>query len=587
MKKKPKITDTKRSASLTRFFPLILIALCLVTYANGLTGTFVWDDQVQLFRNTQIRTVDNIPRAFTTSLWSFMYSQDPTLDNRAFDRYYRPLQTVIYILVYQIGGLNPFLYHLTNVGLHAIATILLYFLCMELGFDAWIALMVSAIFAVHPVHTEAVTWIAGVGDLACGIFYVAALLGFVRYRKTSQSNWLWISCVCFLAALFSKEMAVTFPLVAFLILMADAERPSLTTAVLKLLPYAFVVAVYAIFRVIAVGISLPDSANQTTTTLLDLGTLVVWAFGAYFRYAIIPYPLYIYHLVPMQLMYRIASTVLYAALVAGIIGTFAILRHRLREPLVWIISFFVTLLPVMYFKGISGGSFFAERYLYIPTVALVIALGFLLARLQRTHAIAITCVIALIFSFITIQRNHDWHDEEQLFGRTLEFQPEAVNISTSMGEVFLRTGDNARAQKYFEASLQYVNDPRFPQTYYESYRIYHGLGLAAARQSRPEEAVMLLDKALKIYPQGDAAYTTLGGVLISQGWDIPRAMSALEKAIQLNPVNDLARDYLGVALVKQGQIEKGIQYFREALEINPGLESAKQHLDIALKAVKK
>src|SRR5215470_16855173 len=139
MKKKP---QSKHSASPNWLYPLLLILVCLITYANGLTGTFVWDDQVQLFRNTQIRTVDNIPKAFTTSLWSFMYSQDPTLDNRAFDRYYRPLQTVIYILVYQIGGLNPFLYHLTNVGLHAIATILLYFLCVELEFDAWIALMV-------------------------------------------------------------------------------------------------------------------------------------------------------------------------------------------------------------------------------------------------------------------------------------------------------------------------------------------------------------------------------------------------------------------------------------------------------------
>ena len=83
MKRKEKPAPPKR---LSAFLPhaLLLIALCVVTYANGLVGDFVWDDQVQLFRNTQIRSVDNIPRAFTTSLWSFMYSQDPSLDNRVF-----------------------------------------------------------------------------------------------------------------------------------------------------------------------------------------------------------------------------------------------------------------------------------------------------------------------------------------------------------------------------------------------------------------------------------------------------------------------------------------------------------------------
>jgi tetratricopeptide (TPR) repeat protein len=515
-----------------------------------------------------------------------MYSQDPTLDNRAFDRYYRPLQTVIYILVYQFAGLNPFAYHVTNLALHCVATVLVFFLCLELGLATPLAFAAAGLFAVHPIHTEAVTWIAGVGDLACGIFYIGALLAFLRYRTRRSANWMIISCACFLAALFSKEMAVTFPVVALLILIAGKERLKLPTAIVTLLPYGAVLGIYGIFRTIAVGFNLPES-TQTNNTIFDTATLVIWTMGGYLRYSVFPYPLYIYHLVPVQLGYRILSTSLYATLVAAAIGVLFLLRRRFPDPLLWLVTFFATLLPVMYFKGITGGAFFAERYLYIPSVAIVITLGFLLAHLPRTHALVIAGALGGIFSFVTIQRNRDWRDEEHLFGRTLQHQPEAVNISTSMGEVFLRTGDSARAQKYFEASLSHVDDPRFPQVSYESYRIYHGLGLAAARQGRAKEAVTFLQKASEIYPQGDAAYTTLGGVLISQGWDIPRAVSSLEKAIQLNPVNDLARDYLGVALVNQGKVEEGIRYFREALEINPELESAKQHLELAQRAVKK
>jgi tetratricopeptide (TPR) repeat protein len=207
----------------------------------------------------------------------------------------------------------------------------------------------------------------------------------------------------------------------------------------------------------------------------------------------------------------------------------------------------------------------------------------MLMRLKRQTAVAVTCAVVLIFSILTIRRNHDWLNEQNLYQRTLQYQPEAATIWTSLGEVYLRQNENALAEKHFMSALQYVDDPRFVRSSYESYRAYHGLGLAFARQANTTQAVPYLEKALEIYAQGDAAYTTLGGVLVSQGQDYPRAMALLEKAIQLNPVNDLARDYMGVAVMNQGQVDRAIQYFQEALNINPDLESAKQHLDIALR----
>src|SRR5262245_14848553 len=100
----------------------LLCALCGAVYVNVLHGDFIWDDHLQVARNSSIRSVDDIPRAFTSSLWSFMYTAEGREDNRVFDRYYRPLQTVIYILAYKIGGLSPFVYHVTNLTLHTAAT---------------------------------------------------------------------------------------------------------------------------------------------------------------------------------------------------------------------------------------------------------------------------------------------------------------------------------------------------------------------------------------------------------------------------------------------------------------------------------
>jgi tetratricopeptide (TPR) repeat protein len=587
MKRKEKQPPVQHSEPAALSHAFLLVVLCFAIYANGLSGDFVWDDQVQLYRNTKIRTLDNIPEAFTTSLWSFMYSQDPTADNRAFDQYYRPIQTVIYMLVYQLAGLSPFAYHLANLTLHCAATLLVYLLCLKLGLDSLVSLLAGALFAAHPVHTEAVTWIAGVGDLACGTFYLAALLAFLQYLDTRGQKWLWLSSICLLAALFSKEMAATFPLVAFLIAMArQRDWRHFKTAMLTVSPFVVVMGIYATLRIMAVGLNVPP-AMQVSLTAMDWVTLGIWILGGYLRYAIVPYPLYIYHLSPLYFGDRIFSTLAYAAIIAAIALFLVFFRRRFFNQLLWFAIFFISLLPVLYFKGISGGVFFAERYLYVPSVAMIVIAGFSLARLKRRHAILVTGAVAGIFSFLTIQRNRDWHDEESLYARTLQFQPQAANISTSLGEVYLRKGDNAGAQKYFELSLQHIADSRFIQSSYESYRIYHGLGLAAARQSKPAEAVAHLQKALEIYPQGDGAYTTLGGVFVSQGWNHADAMTLLEKAIKLNPVNDLARDYMGVALMNQGQVEPAIRYFREALEINPELESARQHLEVALRTLKK
>src|SRR5262249_43994344 len=128
-----------------------------------------------------------IPQAFARGIWSFM-SQTTTVD------YYRPLQTAIYTVAYQIGGLSPFVYHVINVLIHSAVTILVYLVCLQFARLIPYAFIVAALFAAHPVHTEAVSWIAGVGDLECGFFYFAALYTFLRGLKSpsGQQKWLWV-----------------------------------------------------------------------------------------------------------------------------------------------------------------------------------------------------------------------------------------------------------------------------------------------------------------------------------------------------------------------------------------------------------
>src|SRR5206468_4142721 len=123
-------------------FALLLVVLCVSVYGNVLSGEFIWDDQFQVVRNASIHTVD-IRAAFTSSLWSFMYSRGGGEENRVFDQYYRPMQTVTYALAYRFGGLSPFVYHVVNLVLHSAATLLIYLLSLELGLVPAIAFMAA------------------------------------------------------------------------------------------------------------------------------------------------------------------------------------------------------------------------------------------------------------------------------------------------------------------------------------------------------------------------------------------------------------------------------------------------------------
>src|SRR5207247_1268173 len=148
---------------------------------------------------------------------------------------------------------------------------------LELGLPSAVSLMAGAIFAVHPVHTEAVSWIAGVGDLSCAIFYSSGLVAFLRYLRDRKVKWLWAASICFLGGLFSKETAVTFPLVCFLLIykIPKKQRPNFKATALMLAPFIPVIGVYAAFRIAAVGWTAPTAVHDAAS-IFDWTTLGIW-----------------------------------------------------------------------------------------------------------------------------------------------------------------------------------------------------------------------------------------------------------------------------------------------------------------------
>jgi tetratricopeptide (TPR) repeat protein len=561
---------------------IVLAALCFAAYANSLGGDFVWDDQFQVVRNETIRSFANLPQAFTDSLWSFMYSQGGT-GNEVFKRYYRPIHTLLYMVAYAIGGLSPSAFHFMNVTLHAGATMLAYVLCIQLGLESLTALFAAGLFATHPVHTESVSWIAGVGDIACAVFYFGGLCAFLAHVKGRKTKYLWLAAMCFFGALLSKEAGVTFPIAAGLLYLAvTREKARLKDAASLALPFVIVAGIYAALRVNAVGLSIPG-VIQSQATLWDWATLAIWVVGRYLQYAIVPYPLSAQHVVALHFSDRVISTIVFGLVVAAAATGLWIVRRKLPQGWIWAGVFTAALLPVLYFQG--SGILFAERYLYIPSLGIAVLIAVILRRIhERAGTIALVSMLAVFFIW-TVVRNKDWQNDATLYARTLQTEPGSVKFWNNLGLIYLERNENQRAKEHFEQAAQHAGDQRFMQDRYEQYRISLGLGIIASREARFEDAKTLLNKALQFEPQGDGAYATLAGISINER-DFPKAIALMNKALEINPKSELNRDYLGVALLNQGEYQQAIASFREALRINPEYQPAKQHLDFALQNLK-
>jgi protein O-mannosyl-transferase len=553
---------------------VLLAALSFAIYANALRGEFVYDDSVQIVRNENVRSLENLPRAFTTPLWSFADTNN-TWNNR----YYRPMQTVIFAVVYKFAGLSPFAYHLVSLLLHIACSILVYLLCIELGWAVTASLLASSLFAVHPVHTEAVSWIAGVTEVACAFFYFAALLALLRSLRSKKSVWVAVGMLCFLIALCSKEMAVTFPVVALIVLRMRWTELQLNPrkAAVALIPYVLVLGAYGLARIAIVGANLPATFAEHAG-LWDWLTLGVWMFGRYLRYAFFPYPLTALPMTPLYFQDRVVSTLVYALLLTATIGLLAFSRRVNRDGLFWILMFSVMLAPVFYFKGITGGFIFAERYLYIPTFPAVALAALFILRLPPRASVVLTLAVIAACSAAVVVRNPDWRNDEVFFRRSAEANPANVYAWMGLGGVTMNQGNYSLAQNAFEMAERQLNDSRFIQLPDTPYRVQLGFGTLAARRNMSEEAKVRLRKAIELNPSGSNAYTILAGVLMNLDRNNAAAIPFLEKAIALDPVDDQARDSMGVALYNIGQFGEAAEYFREALRINPQSELAQQHL---------
>ena len=224
----PRSSLKKTRNSADALWYVLLCVAAVAPYLNTLWNGFVYDDIYQVLGNPYIRSFRYLKQILTTSVWSFRYAAQGTTN------YYRPLMSLDYLVLYQIYGPLAYGFHLANLLTHAAVVLLLFAVTKRLTGSKPLSFIAAAIFALHPVHVEAVAWVAAIPDLQLALFLLVAFWLYMDLGEAESKRWwTWPALVLtFSLALVCKEPAAAFPFIALAyeyFVRPGAERDRLET----------------------------------------------------------------------------------------------------------------------------------------------------------------------------------------------------------------------------------------------------------------------------------------------------------------------------------------------------------------------
>lgn len=520
----------------------------LLVYVNSLGGSFIGDDKSFVVRNGFVHSPQNVAQFFA----------DPSASAAGALKgdVYRPLTALSYALDYSIWKLSSCGYHLTNILLHAADSALVFFLIFLISGNYFTALITALLFSSHPVQTEAVTWISGRSNVLFLFFYLLSLIFYVRSARGEKRGVYPASVLCFLISLFSKEMAVTLPLIIIAYDMHFSGLRQLGRRILKYVPYFLAVLFFVAIRSQVLG-KFAQHAGWIDRYGLFLTMLTVVV--GYIRVMVFPLQLHAAnYVVSVAVSFWESRVLVSAAVLAALAAAIPVFFRRSRFLSFFVCWFFITLLPVLNIVPIR--TYQAERFLYLPSIGFCAVVASGLSLLNRktlprfpgkaTAGMILAFIIIAAYSVRTVARNEDWKEEIPLYRamvRSYPMSPWALNV---LGGALLEAGEHEEALKILRRSVALKKDNAESRG---------GLGQCYLACGRFKEAAAELEEAVKLNPQNPVTRNTLGAAYMNMGRD-DDAKKQFVISLKGSP------ELLGPAL-NLGHLEERKGKYREAIKI--------------------
>lgn len=529
------------------------------------------DDRVYIQNNPMVTgglTWEGIVWAFTTF----------------FDSNWHPLAWIAHMVDVEMFGLDAGRHLLVNVLIHIANSLLLFLFLKRVTGARWPSAMVAALFALHPLHVESVAWAIERKDTLSTFFGLLALLAYARHAKAPSPKRLALVAVWLGLGLMAKPMLVTWPFVLLVLDYWPLGRVDWRPAggigrfakawlplVREKLPLFGLAAASMIVTWLAQANVGPGERIVDAPLALRIANALV-SYSQYIFSTFWPADLAVYY--PFSPggapAWRIAVAVVTLAVITAIA-----LRDAVRRP--WLIVgwlwFVGTLVPVIGLVPVGIGQAMADRYYYVPSIGLFVALVFALAelanrwRIGRRLIVAVAAVTLVLLASVTAVQVSRWRDTDTLFQYALSVTRDNLVIEYNYGYALMQRGAYDRAIPHFAEAVRI--EPRF-------FAALLYMALSLEQQGKPGEAISYYERALAVRPTPEVR-TNLGLVLAREG-RMAEAVAQLNEVLRLTPDSAEAHSNLGGVLLMAGQAEKSVSYFRTALRLKPGLAAAEDNL---------
>jgi protein O-mannosyl-transferase len=545
--RRPIVTSARLTTTFGRnelFIAFGLVAVTLTVYAQVMGHEFIiLDDNLYIRENPIVNrglTLTGIAWAFTT----FHASN------------WHPLTWLSHMVDSQVFGLDAGGHLLVSTMIHACNTLLLFFFLTWVTGAKWRSAIVAALFALHPLHVESVAWAAERKDTLSTFFGLLSLMAYAHYVETTSWKRYALVAVALALGLMAKPMLVTWPLLFLLLDYWPLRRyqwqpatgiagfvRALVPLVREKLPLFCLVAASMVITFIAQSHAGAVRKLVDVPVSLRLCNAIV-SYAKYLFLTVWPRDLTVYY--PFSRTGVPAWQVLCAIVLLAVITAFVFRQARERPYLITGWLWFVgALVPVIGLVQV-GGAAMADRYHYIPSIGLFVAIVFGLSDLAgafRIHRVAMGAVAVAALSILaclTAVQIGRWRDSATLFQYTASLIPDNRMIENNLGTILGESGKYDEAAAHFEKALRIK--PDFLEVISDA-DIHCNLGLLLGRQGKAAEAAEELNEALRLNPNNAEAHNNLGVVLLRLG-KAEESIPHFSAAVRLKPEWAVAQDNL-------------------------------------------
>jgi len=557
------------------FYPFVLPILALLAYFPTLSGEFILDDRPLVQNNAYIKSL-HTPVSYLSQ------------EDGAGTGYYRPLVNFTYWLDYAIWGMDGKRFRASNLFYHLVACLLFFLIMQRITGDSHVSFWIAALFAVHPVNTEAVSWVSSRNNILVTVFGLASFHFFLKADEKSSAGYGSLSLIFFAGALLSKEFGLLLLPIFLLWSFLSPRRKTVYSLVRNHLPYVILICAYLLIRFWVTSVpEAPDGGEPVWRRVLVAPYLVLLNAGMIFL------PLNLH-----SFMLRYSSTASPWQPISGLVLlvlVFFLLVTEKKRPIFrfGVSSFLVSLFPILNIVSLPSPTLISMRWLYFPMVFLLMGVSpyILLPAARRRQATALLlCILTGYLGLYTHILNRNlWHDEKTFF-RTEVVHFGNLYYSSDLAEMLHQEGDYRGAEEHFAVALRegYATDrdiinygallidlnkcdaalallenaQKLVMSYEERSELHNNLAIAKFRLKRPGEAIVHFRKAVIYSPRRTAFWSNLAGAYGSMG-DFTNSAAAFKRGLEIEPDSSLLRKGLALTFMNMQNYPGAVSVLEE------------------------